>query len=166
MGDILNSFGVTWAKLIAQILIFLIVYLVLKKKAFGPILGMLEQRKARIAEGEQNLEKIRTDLEGAEANAKELVAEANAQAERIIEEANASAEASAEKKTTKAALEAKNIRDKAKEESGLERERLLSELKRDFGRMVVEATGKVSGKVLSKTDQTKINKEAATQVGL
>jgi len=166
MGDILSQFGVTWPKLIAQVLIFAIVYMILKKKAFGPILAMLEQRKSRIAEGEQNLNKIREELEGAEATAKNLVAEANADAERIIEEANASAQASADKKLAKAASDAKSVRSKAKEETEQERDRLLGELKRDFGRMVVEATGKVSGKVLNKTDQTKINKEAAAQVGL
>ena len=166
MGDILSEFGVSWAKLFAQIITFLVVYLILKAKAFGPILAMLEERKARIAEAEQNLEKTRSELSGAETRSKEIVAEANTQAERIIEEANEAAAASAEKKAAKATADAKAIREKAKEETDLERDRLLGELKRDFGRMVVDATGKVSGKVLSKTDQTKINKEAAAQMAL
>ena len=87
MGEILSSFGVTWAKLIAQVLIFLIVYAVLKKKAFGPVMAMLEERKARIAEAEQNLEKTRAELEGAETRSREILSEANASADRIVEEA-------------------------------------------------------------------------------
>ena len=165
MGDILSSFGVTWAKLIAQVLIFLIVYAVLKKKAFGPVMAMLEERKARIAEAEQNLEKTRAELEGAEARSREILSEANASADRIVEEANSSAGVAAEKKLAKATIEAQNLRAKAKEEVELERQQLLGELKRDFGRMIVEATGKVSGKVLTPADQEKINKEATTQVG-
>ena len=166
MGEIFSTFGVTWAKLIAQILVFLIVYLILKKKAFGPILAMLEERKTRIAEAEQNLEKTRSSLEGAEAKAKEIVSGANSQADRIIEEAKESAQGKVEKTLSDAAAEAKALRAKAEEETKLERDRLLGELKRDFGRMVVDATGKISGKVLDKGDQDRINKEAAAQVGL
>ena len=51
-------------------------------------MAMLEERKARIAEAEKNLEKTRSELEGAENRAKEIVAEANAGADRIVEEAN------------------------------------------------------------------------------
>jgi F-type H+-transporting ATPase subunit b len=166
MGDILSSFGVTWAKLIAQVLIFLIVYAVLKKKAFGPVMAMLEERKARIAEAEQNLMKTRAELEGAETRSKEILSEANASADRIVEEANATAGIAAEKKLAKAVIEAQNLRAKAKDEVELERQQLLGELKRDFGRLIVEATGKVSGKILTETDQEAINKEATSQVGL
>ena len=166
MGEILSSFGVTWAKLIAQVLIFLIVYSILKKKAFGPVMAMLEERKARIAEAEKNLEKTRSELEGAENRAKEIVAEANAGADRIVEEANATAQITADKKLAKATVEAGNLRSKAQEEMELERQQILGELKGDFGRMVIEATGKVSGKILTERDQEKINEEAVNQVGL
>jgi len=166
MGEILSSFGVTWAKLIAQVLIFLIVYAVLKKKAFGPVMAMLEERKARITEAEQNLEKTRSELAGAESRSREILSEANASAERIVDEANQIAGVAADKKLAKAGVEAQNLRVKAKEEVDLERQQLLGELKRDFGRMIIEATGKVSGKILTQADQEKINKEATTQVGL
>ena len=50
-----EQFGLAWGKFLAQVIIFLIVYTVLKKFAFGPILGMLEQRRQRIADGEAKL---------------------------------------------------------------------------------------------------------------
>ena len=60
--DTLNKFGVTWPKFLAQVLLFLIVYLILKKYAFGPVLAILEDRRSRIAEGEENFKKIQADL--------------------------------------------------------------------------------------------------------
>ena len=60
MMEILDKFGFHWSKFLAQVLIFIIVYVILKTKAFGPILAILQQRKDRIAEGEANLEKINT----------------------------------------------------------------------------------------------------------
>ena len=67
--DTLKQFGVTWPKFLAQVLLFLIVYLILKKYAFGPVMEVLESRRQRIAEGEENLKRIKSDLEAAEEKA-------------------------------------------------------------------------------------------------
>jgi F-type H+-transporting ATPase subunit b len=164
--EILDTLGVAWPKLLAQVILFLIVYAILKKFAFGPIVEMLEERKRRIAEGEENLAKIKADLEVAEANAQEILDKANAQAEHMIEEAKTSAAAIGEKKTQEAIAEANQIVDKAKEAARLEKERVTAELKRDFGRLVVDTTAKVTGKVLTSEDQRRINQETAGQIGV
>jgi len=166
MDDLLKTFGFTWVAFISQVILFLTVFLILKKFAFGPVLGILEQRRKRIAEGEANLEKIRIELEQAEAKVAATLAEANKDAERLINEAKESAAAVRETKTQDAIAEAGNIIAKAKEASKLEHERLLADLKRDFGRLVVDATGKVTGKVLDDSDQERINSEAAGQISL
>jgi len=162
----MKTFGVTWVAFISQVIIVLVVYLVLKKFAFGPVLAILEQRRKRIADGEANLETIRKDLEQAEAKVAAMLAEANKDAERLIAEAKESAASVRESKTQEAITEAGNIIAKAKEASTLEHERLLADLKRDFGRLVVDATGKVTGKVLDEGDQTRISQEAAGQISL
>ena len=165
-ASIISSLGIAWEKILAQVLIFLIVYLVLKKFAFGPIMGILEDRKNRIAEGEENLKKIATDLEEADVKKTEIISEANAKAERLIGEARESADALAEKKRVEATNEAANIVAKARDAGELEKNQMLAELKRDFGRLVVDTTSKVTGKVLTSEDQEKINKETAAQLSL
>ena len=40
----------------------------------------------------------------------------------------------------------------------------MSQLKREFGRMVADATSRVTGKVLSADDQARLSKETAAQV--
>ena len=102
----------------------------MKWKAFGPILEMLEKRKQRIAEGEENLKKIAEDLKDAEAKKAEIISEANAKAEKMISEARESAEAVAEKKREEAGKEAASIVAKAHEAGALEQEQLRAELKR------------------------------------
>ncbi len=165
-GGIAESLGLHWAKFLAQVLLFLIVYLILKKFAFGPIMAILEDRKNRIAEGEENLKKIAADMEAAEAKQAEIVGEANTRADKMIAEARESAEALAEKKRAEATNEAAGIVAKAREAGELEKNQMLSELKRDFGRLVVDTTSKVTGKVLTGEDQDKINQETAAQLSL
>jgi len=158
------AFGLAVPNLIAQILIFIIVYTILKKKAFGPILAMLEQRKQRIADGEAKLEKITSDLAAAEANAQSIRSKADADAARMVKEADDSAKSLKESRAQEAIHEANQILAKAREAAQLEKEQLSHQLKQEFGRMVSDATARVTGKVLNSDDQARINQETAAQV--
>jgi len=164
--SVVEQFGFDSYKLIAQALTFVAVWFILKWKAYGPILEMLEKRKQRIAEGEENLKKIAEDLKDAEAKKSEIISEANAKAEKMISEARESAEAVAAKKREEAGKEAATIVAKAHEAGVLEQEQLRAELKRDVGRLIIDTTCKVTGKVLTDDDQKKINEETASQVSL
>lgn len=164
MESLIHQFGIAWPKLLAQGIIFWAVFFILNKKAFGPILAMLEQRKQRIADGESKLDKIARDLAEAEANAKAILDKANAQGDRLIKEATDSSKSLAEKKQQEAIHEANLILAKAREAAQLEHDQLMSQLKREFGRMVADATSRVTGKVLNDGDKATINKESAAQV--
>lgn len=164
--EVLTKFGVNLPAFIAQVVIVLIVYAILNKFAFGPVLAMLEQRRKRIEAGEADLVKIREQLEQAESKVQSMLDEANDKAEKMISEARQSADALRQQKTQEAISEAEKIVAKAREASKLEHERLMADLKRDFGRLVVDTTGKVTGKVLDDSDQARINEEVAGQVAL
>jgi F-type H+-transporting ATPase subunit b len=164
MDEIIKLFGFDWAKLVAQIIIFIIVYAVLSKFAFGPVTGLLEARRQRIAEGEENLRKISHNLATSEAQTAAAIQKANAEADRMVKEAREAAAAVAESDRQKALAEAAAIITKAREAAELERARIMGELKRDFGRLVVDATSRVAGKTLSSEDQARLNKEALAQM--
>ncbi len=166
MADILKTFGLDWPKFLAQVIIVLVVYFILAKYAFGPVLAMLEVRRRRIAEGEANLETIKAEMGKAEEKVRGMLDKANADAERLIAEARDSAEAVRNQKTQEAIKEAQSILEKARDASRLEHEATMNELKRDFGRLVIDATSKVTGKVLDEKDQKRINEEAVGQVAL
>lgn len=164
MGKILSDLGIYWTNFIAQVLIFLIVYAILKKFAFGPIQGILEERRKRIEDAEADREKVKAQLADSEAAAEAKIAEANETSARLIAEAKASATALGDKEKEKASQEAQDIITKATEATKVERDKQLASLKSDFGKLVISATGKVTGKVLTGDDQDKINKETATQL--
>lgn len=161
---IVEKFGLAWGKFIAQVIIFWIVFVILKKYAFSPILAMLEQRRQRIADGEAKLEKITRDAAEAKQNAQTLRDQAEADAARVVKEADEAAKALQERRQQDAVSSANTIIAKAREAAELEREQLMSQLKREFGRMVSDATSRVTGKVLTTDDQGRINQETATQV--
>jgi F-type H+-transporting ATPase subunit b len=162
--DVGEQFGVYWPNLIAQIILFFIVYFVLSRFAFKPIQAMLEERRRRIEEGQINAEKIKQQLAEAQAKYEETLARANAEAQRLIEEVKASGERLAEEKRHAALVEAEDIIRRTHDSLSLERERTMAELKKELGRLVVETTEKVTHKILTPQDHQKINEETARQI--
>ena len=144
----------------AQVINFCLVLYVLKRFAFGPIPEILEERKNRIAEGEAKLEEIAQQLADSEKEKTALLEAADLDAKRLITEAKESAAALSEKKSQEAVAQAQNILTKAEEAAKAEAAAMKAELKKEFGRLVVETTSQVTGKSLNATDQKRINKEA------
>ncbi len=164
LEGIFRTFGVHWAYFIAQVVNVILVIIVLKVFAFGPIQQMLEQRKARIAEGEENLKRIEQQLAESEATTAAAIAKANEEAQRLIEEAKAGAEALTEQKAREASTQAQQILAKAEAEAKAERQRVSAELKKEFGRLVAQTTSQVTGKVLSDDDRRRINEDSMAKV--
>ena len=164
MGSVAQQFGVYWPNLIAQIILFAIVYFVLKRFAFKPIIAMLEERRRRIEEGQLNAEKIKKQLAEAQTKYEEILAKANADSQKLLEEVRASGDRLAEQKRQEAITAAEQITLKAQEAIALERDKSMAEMKRELGRLVVDATSRVTGKVLSPDDHEKINEETARQI--
>ncbi len=158
------QFGFTWWLFLSQCVSFAIVAILLNKFAYKPILTVLEARRQRIQEGLANAEKIRVQLAESEVRYEEILAKANAAAQKMIEEARQSATALADKRAQQAIVEAEQIITKAQEASKVEHDRVLSELKREVGRLVVETTSKVTGKILTTQDQERITEETVRQV--
>ncbi|MEY2486238.1 MAG: F-type H+-transporting ATPase subunit b [Verrucomicrobiota bacterium] len=164
MKELLDTFGIEWPKFLAQLILFIIVYFVLKKFAFGPIIAMLEERRKRIEEGQLNAQKIKQQLAEAEQRHAEILAKAHAEAQRMIDEARESASHVADRKMQEAIVAAEQTIAKAQEASALEYERSMSALKRELGRLVIETTAKVTGKILTPEDQRRLQEEAARQL--
>jgi F-type H+-transporting ATPase subunit b len=162
--QVARTFGVNWSLLIAQIISFSIVCFLLYKLAYKRVLAVLEERRQRIADGLANADKIKAELASTEARRLEVLAQANAQATKLIEEARAAAARVQEQETQKAIAGAEQIMAKAREAAAADHSRMLAELKREVGRLVVQTTATVTGKILTPDDQRRLADETAKQV--
>jgi F-type H+-transporting ATPase subunit b len=162
--QIARTFGVDWSHLIAQIVSFCIVCVLLYWFAYQPVLKMLEERRQQIALGQANAEKIKAELDRTEAQRQEVMAQANAQATKFIEEARTAAARLREQESQKAIAAAEQIMVKAGEAAAQDHARMLAELRREVGRLVVQATTAVTGKILTVEDQRRLAEETSKQI--
>jgi len=159
ISDTALDFGVDWPHLIAQIVSFSIVAFLLHRFAYKPILLVLAERRQRMGESLDKAAQIQAELARTEAARQEALNQANAQANKLIEEARAAAARVLEQETQKAVAAANEIIAKASEASEAELARMKLELRREVGRLVVETTAKVTGKILTVDDHQRLIEE-------
>ena len=159
VGEIARSFGVDWTHLIAQVISFCIVCVLLQRYAYKPVLAVLEARRQRIAEGLANADKIKAELADVEVRRREVMQEASAHATRLIDEARAAAARVQAEETRKAAIAAEQILVKTREAAAREHDRVLEDLKREVGRLVVQTTAALIGRTLTPEDQERLAAE-------
>ena len=162
--QIASTFGVDWTHLISQMISFSIVCALLYWFAYKPVLKMLATRRELIAQGLANSEKIAAELAKTEAQRQEVIARANVESTRLIEEARAAAAQLREQETQKAINTAEHIISKAREAAAQDHARMLTELKRDVGRLVARTTANITGKILTAEDQQRLAEETAREL--
>ena len=160
----MSELGIQWKILLAQTISFSVVFFVLWRFAYRPVFNMLEVRRQKIAEGLANAEKIKMELARTEAERKRVLAQAGDVANQIIEEGRNAAARVREMETQKAIVMAGRIIAKAREATAQDRAQMLVELKREVGRLVVQTTATVTGKILTPEDQRRLAEETEKQL--
>jgi F-type H+-transporting ATPase subunit b len=160
----MDALGIQWKILLAQTISFSIVFFVLWRFAYKPIFSMLEARREKIAQSLANAEKIKTDVARTEAERQKILTQAGDQANKLIDEARQAAARVRETETQKAISAAEQIVIKAREAAAQERAQMLAQLKREVGRLVVQTTSTVTGKILTGDDQRRLTEETEKQL--
>jgi F-type H+-transporting ATPase subunit b len=159
--QIASTFGVDWPHLVAQVISFGIVCAVLYILAYKPILRILEARRLQIAGGLANAEKIKAELARIDAERLDILTKADGAGKLLIEEARAAAARVQAEETRKAVAAAEQIVVRAHEAAERERATMLAELRHQVGRLVVQTTAAVAGKVLTPEDHRRLAEETA-----
>jgi len=164
--EVARTFGVDWVHLFAQSVSFGVVCAVLYRLAYGPILKMLETRRQQIAAGLANAEKIKAQLARIEAERLDILRKAGDEGKRLIEEARQAAARVRADETRKASEAAAQILARARETALRDHARMLGELKQQVGRLVVQTTASVTGKILTAEDHLRLAEETASRLAV
>ncbi len=144
--------------------IFLIVVIVLGKFAWGPVLGLLQQREEFI---HRALSDAKRDRDDAEARLKEYAAKlqsAHAEAAALVEEARRDGERLREEIRQRARGEAEKMIANAQRQIQLETSRALEQIRHEAVDLSVMIASKIIQRNLSKEDNERLIDEALKQV--
>jgi F-type H+-transporting ATPase subunit b len=149
----LEALGLNLGYLLVQILNFALVFIVLRAFVFKPIMDLLDKRRKSIAQGLQDAQVAAEARANAEKDAQEILTKAQAEANQNIREATERAEVVSKEIMAQAESDAAKAREAALADAGLERDRMLADVRGQVAALAMAATHKLIGDALDEKRQ-------------
>ena len=162
--DILKDFGVDPVMVVAQIVNFLIIFYLLKKFLYKPVLGMLKKRADKIEEGLKQAEESRLALEKTLEEEKKILSKAQDEAKKIIEESRTQAIEVSQKIEEDTKKQAERILLEAKEQIDQESKKTEIRLSEQVSRLAEEMLTKSLEGFFGEKEQKQIAQKVVKQI--
>ncbi|WP_343305241.1 F0F1 ATP synthase subunit B [Chitinophaga niabensis] len=148
-----------------SLLIFIIVFLILKKFAWKPILATLKEREDSITDSITTAERVKEEMAQMKAEHEHVLAEAKAERSMILKEAKEAKDRIISEAKAAAQAEAKKIIQDASVAIENQKMAALTDVKNQVGTLVIEVAEKVLRKELSdKQNQEAYIKQLAAEI--
>jgi F-type H+-transporting ATPase subunit b len=134
--------------LIAQLVIFLVMLGILYRVAWGPLLRILNERRARIAQGVEATQRALQELEAAEKERQAKLEDARREAQAMLDRITKQAEDLRKELEAKARDQAEALITKARAEIQQERQKAVQDLRSQVADLAVMAAGRIIGESL------------------
>lgn len=139
------SFGLIFWTLLA----FLIVFFILRKFAWKPILSSLNEREKTIAGSLETAERVKAEMAQLKNENEELLARAREERALMLKEARETKDRIINEAKEQAKIEANKIIVDAQQQIDVQKMAALTDVKNQVGKLVVEVTEKVLRRELS-----------------
>lgn len=159
----MEALGVSVTGLLAQFINFILLLLILRAIAYKPILRMLDQRSERIRESMERAEAVKQQAARTEEEFARRLAEARREGQEIVAQAEKIADRLRQDEMEKTRQEVDQLRAKALEDIERERERAVTELRKQVADLALFAAGRVVGRSLDQTSHYRLVDEALAE---
>lgn len=151
--------------IIVTVTLFTILMLLLKKFAWGPLMGIMDQRAALIANEIESAEKSRAESQQILEEQRNLLNEARTNAQAIVENALKQGETQRVEIITAARIEVGRMKDSATLEIASEKDKAVAAVRAEFVSLSILAASKVLGKEISEEDNRALIEETIKKAG-
>ena len=159
MEEIIKTFHIDTKLILAQFTNFAIVFFVLYKFAYGPVLKMLKERTKKIEKGLRDAEESQKKLTEMSEKEREVLVKARKDAQEIIKKAEDQAIKNKEGIIAEANKQAEVLIKKAQLGIEEEKNKVMSEVKNEIAGLVMLATEKIIGEKVSSESDKRIIEE-------
>lgn len=154
----MEKLGIQPFYLIAQIVNFLVLFVILKKYLYQPILKVLDERKNKIKEGLENTERINQEMQKLDEKKAQEIERTKKEAQEIIEEAKKSAQELKMEIANQAQEEAAKIKKQSLLSFEEEKKKMMEEFKTQTAWLILSTTKQVLRQSLDQQKQRELIK--------
>ena len=134
----------------------LTIFFVAKKFLFIPVKNMIDSRQKEIDDMYASADNAKASAEAMQSEYQQKLSAAQATSERMVQEAVARGQAKEEEIIRQANSEAAAILDKAAADIAQEKKKAINDAKDEISEMAMAIAGKVVGRELTASDQSKL----------
>ena len=131
--------------LLFTIINLLVLYLLMRKFLFGPIMRVMDKRESIIEEGLGNARKSQKEAEELKEKYDENLRQVHVECETLLEQAKQRAQKESDLMLENAQKEVQQIQEKAREDLQREKDQTMKELQTQVAQLALAAAIKVSG---------------------
>ena len=142
--------------IIWTVITFIILLVVLRKVAWGPILTTLEQREHTIRHSLEEAQRARQEAEQLLVQHQQMLTDANREVIRLLEQGREEAERLRVSMTEQAREEAQRLTEAARREIVRERQRAMQELKNTAADLALAAAGRLLHTAMTGEDHRRL----------
>jgi len=146
------------------IITFLLLFYVLAKFAWKPLLKMLEERENLIKNSLGDAEKARQELEKLNSESEAIISQARSDAQSILADGKAAAEKIKEDTISKAKDEADKIRDDVQHQIQVEKDKAITDIKKEVVDLSISVAEKLINKNISEQDNSSLIEESLKKI--
>ena len=146
------------------ILTFLLLVFVLAKFAWKPLLKMLQDREDMVRSSLEDAEKAKSELERLNEESEAIMAKARSEAQSILADGKAVAEKVKDDIIAKSKEQANKIREDAGNQIQVEKDKAISEIKKEVVNLTLSVAEKLIQKNLSDADNKSLIEESLKKV--
>ncbi|MDQ0154305.1 F0F1 ATP synthase subunit B [Robertmurraya andreesenii] len=157
--------GFNGGDILFQLVMFAILLALLKKYAWGPLMGIMKQREEHVANEINSAEQSRAEAQKLLEEQRSLLKEARTEAQNLIENAKKQGDVQREEIIVLARTEAERLKESAKLEIEQQKEKAVAAIREQVATLSVMIASKVIEKELSAEDQEKLINEYIQEVG-
>ncbi|MCP3739775.1 F0F1 ATP synthase subunit B [Rossellomorea sp. BNER] len=148
-----------------QLAMFIVLLALLKKFAWGPLMGIMKQREEHIAGEIKAAELSRTEANQVLEEQRKLLKEARQEAQALIENSKKQGSEQREEIIATARLEAERLKESAKREIETQKDQAVAALREQVASLSVLIASKVIEKELTLEDQQKLINDYIHEAG-
>ena len=147
-----------------SVLSFAILFFILKKFAFPPILSALDERDKKIRGDIEESEKLKQDVEGIKLSLEKKLKAAHEKAETIVQLAQDESKKLQEKTVQETEAKVKQVQREAEQEIESSRNKILQEIRGYTAALTIASAEKFLKKSLNDSDKKRLADESIEQV--
>jgi F-type H+-transporting ATPase subunit b len=143
---------------------FGITFFVLRRFAFGPIQRTIDERRTRIQRAIDEADRARAEARDLLEQHRQLIGQAKSEAAEILADARRVGDAQIERVKQEAEADRQRRLEETRRQIDTETKRSIDQIRMEVADLTLEATARVTGKILDAEDQRRLIDEAIAEL--